>query len=251
MGGQVTRSAEEAFQHGYYQRYYRERPWRRRGDRPALFRSILRVLKPWFGGRLLDVGCGEGQFLRRSARHFDASGVDVSIEGVEQARLASGLATISVATASELPFPDGSFAVVTCFDVLEHLGRPEAALAEAHRVLEPGGVIVLSTPNPSSLGRRLKGRRSFIYRDQTHVSVKRIEAWRELLATAGFEVLRDGTDTLWDSPYVPYVPNALQWIVFVGLSQLMWAVSPVYPWRIGENYVCFARKRPATSGGAS
>ena len=232
-----------SFQRGYYERQYRARLWRRRGDRPLLYRSLLRQLRPWFGGRLLDVGCGEGNFLRRASRRFETHGVDISVEGVELARQVSGLDTVLVASAVELPFPDEFFAVVTCLDVLEHLEQPEAALREFARVLQPQGALVISTPNPLSLGHRVKGRGSFIYRDATHISVMPIGDWRSLLRTAGFDLVRDGTDTLWDTPYTRRVPTRAQWLLFIGLAQLMWAVRPMYPWGLGENYVCLARKR--------
>jgi SAM-dependent methyltransferase len=208
-----------------------------------LYRSLLRQLRPWLGGRLLDVGCGEGQFLRRASRRFEAHGVDISVEGVEHARRATGLATVHLASAVELPFADGFFSVVVCLDVVEHLEQPDAALTEFARVLEPGGALVISTPNPASLGHRMKGSRSHIHRDATHVSVRSMADWRPSLATAGFDVLRDGTDTLWDTPYFERIPAWAQWPLFIGLAQLMWAMRPMYPWPLGENYVCLAQKR--------
>jgi SAM-dependent methyltransferase len=233
---------EDRFEDGYYERQYGVRRWRRRGDRPLLFRSLLRQLRPWSGGRLVDVGCGEGQFLRRASPRFEAHGVDISVEGVQLARSVTGLETIQVASALELPFPDGFSSVVTCLDVLEHLDQPDAALREFARVLQPGGALVMSTPNPASLGHRLKGEQSHIYRDKTHISVRPAGAWRASLEESGFAVVRDGTDTLWDAPYVRRVPVRLQWLFFIGLAQLMWAARPMFPWRLGENYVCLARK---------
>ena len=242
MTGAGTSAREDSFEHGYYERQYGARRWRKRGDRPLLFRSLLRQLRPWYGGRLVDVGCGEGQFLRRASRRFEAHGVDISVEGVELARSATGLDTIQVASAVELPFPDEFTSVVTCLDVLEHLEHPEVALREFARVLRPGGALVISTPNPASLGHRIKGKQSHIYRDRTHISVQPAAAWRDSLRTSGFEVVHDGTDTLWDTPYFRRFPARIQWVVFVALAQLMWAARPMYPWSLGENYVCLARK---------
>ena len=88
----------------------------------------------------------------------------------------------------------------------------------------------------------MKRNESFIYKDPTHVSVKPIADWRRMLHDAGFRVIRDGTDTLWDAPYVSRVPTALQWPLFAGVAQLMWMVHVTFPWPWGENYVCFARK---------
>ena len=103
--------------------------------------------------------------------------------------------------------------------------------------------LALSTPNPQSLGARIKGSESSLYRDSTHISVREIAAWRESIARAGFEAVDDGTDTLWDPPYLPIVPRKLQWAAFLALSHTMWLLRFTYPWHLGENYVCIARKR--------
>lgn len=234
---------DSLFQRGYYGRQYSARWWRNRGSRPLLFRSLLRTIRRRVGsGRLLDVGCGEGAWLSYAATRFEAFGVDISAEGVEAAQERTGLSTIVCASATALPHADSAFDVVTALDVVEHIEDPALLLAEARRVLVPGGLLVLSTPNPSSLGSRLKGRDSFIYRDPTHVSVLPAAEWRELVTTSGFVVDREGTDTLWDVPYVRRVPRVLQWLVFVGLSQAAWALAPMFRWSLGENYWCIAHR---------
>jgi SAM-dependent methyltransferase len=230
------------FDHEYYARLYRHRRWRHRGDRPTLYRSIIRLLRSSGGSRLLDVGCGEGQLLRRAQKHFDVHGVDVSEAGVAAARAALGREVAQVASAAQLPFADGAFDVVTCLDVLEHIDDPLVVLREIHRVLADGGAFLFSTPNPTSLGHRLKGKQSFIYRDDSHVSVLPPAQWRAVVAVAGFTVVSDGTDTLWDAPYVRWLPAQAQRVFFLLLAHSMWAVRPFYPWSLGENYVCLCRK---------
>jgi 2-polyprenyl-3-methyl-5-hydroxy-6-metoxy-1,4-benzoquinol methylase len=231
------------FDRDYYSRIYRHRRWRHRGDHPTLYRSIIRLLRSsGSGARLLDVGCGEGQLLRRAQKYFDVHGVDVSEAGVEAARDALGRDVAEVASATALPFADGAFDVVTCLDVLEHIDDPLVPLREISRVLAHGGTFLFSTPNPSSLGHRLKGERSFIYRDDSHVSVLPPAQWRATVAAAGFTVVSDGTDTLWDVPYVRWVPTQVQRVFFLLLAHAMWAVRPFYPWSLGENYVCLCRK---------
>jgi SAM-dependent methyltransferase len=214
--------------------------WRRPGDRPVVFETVLRKLRKMTGGRLLDVGCGQGHFMRRAARHYDVYGIDISPARVERARSQSGLQTAEVGSATSLAFPDAHFDVVCALDVVEHLETPEQFFAEAARVLRPGGILLFSTPNPDSLGHRLKGDASFMYTDPTHVSLLERADWRRRLVAAGFAVVRDGTDVPWDPPYVKFVSARAQRYVFLALAQLLFLFDVIFPWRFGENYWCLA-----------
>lgn len=95
------------------------------------------------GTRLLDIGTGTGVVAAAAARQLGASviGVDFSETMLAEARRSVRGVDFRTASADALPFDDGSFDAVVANVVLHHLGRPEAALAEAHRVLLPGGRI--------------------------------------------------------------------------------------------------------------
>ncbi len=98
------------------------------------------------GARALDVGCGVGQVVARLAEAgFDAWGVDVSEPNISRARKFSEQCQLY--DGRKLPFPDRHFASVGALNVLEHVEEPEAFIAELVRVTEPGGRIVLSSPN--------------------------------------------------------------------------------------------------------
>jgi SAM-dependent methyltransferase len=96
--------------------------------------------------RLLDAGCGTGGNLVRLAERGRALGVDVSVDALSLARTRG----VDVARASllALPFPDGAFDVVTCFDVLYHrwVADDLAATRELVRVLRPGGLLLVRVP---------------------------------------------------------------------------------------------------------
>jgi SAM-dependent methyltransferase len=141
-----------------------------------------------------------------------------------------------------LPFADGSLNAVCCFDVLEHLARPEECLAEVFRTLGPGGMFFMSVPNPASWGAHRKGQESFIYRDPTHCSIRAPQAWQAALAAAGLHQVWAGTDGLWDPPYLRHIPSAIQWPIFVGATQIAWLLAPGFPWQHGENFTWLGRR---------
>ena len=100
-------------------------------------------------GPLLDAGCGTGGFLAwlASLGVSPLAGVDPSAEAVERARAQAPAADVQVAELAALPFPDASFAVVTCNDVLQHVDEHDVArsLSELRRVLRSDGALLVRT----------------------------------------------------------------------------------------------------------
>ncbi len=96
--------------------------------------------------RILDVGCGIGTYVRKF-RQFsgDVHGVDVDPERV--ARASEDLPNIQVAPAEHLPYPDRSFDFVFLHEVIEHVTDDRQAVAEAVRVTDRGGHVVVFAPN--------------------------------------------------------------------------------------------------------
>jgi len=101
---------------------------------------------------LLDVGCNVGALLsdwHRRRPELRLAGVEVNAEALASAKRDLSFADLQCAGAEALPFADGSFECVTCTEVVEHV-PPElraAAFREIHRVLRPGGRLVLTTPH--------------------------------------------------------------------------------------------------------
>jgi methionine biosynthesis protein MetW len=100
------------------------------------------------GRKALDVGCGDGARYgaRVHASGVEVHGVDISEVAVESAR-ARGVNARVASLADPLPYPDASFDVVICLEVLEHLVDPAVVAREIARVLKPGGFALLSVPN--------------------------------------------------------------------------------------------------------
>lgn len=110
----------------------------------AKYTNALRPARP--GARALDVGCGVGQVIGRlAADGIEAHGVEISEPNLARAIKLSPHARIY--DGRRLPYPDAHFATVGTLNVLEHVDEPEAFLAELVRVAEPGGRVVVSSPN--------------------------------------------------------------------------------------------------------
>jgi SAM-dependent methyltransferase len=102
------------------------------------------------GARVLDLGCGAGYGTAELAgRGRTAMGIDLAPEAIDHARSAYPLANISFVPASvtAVPFRDGSFDLITAFEVIEHLDNWRALLSEGRRLLHPNGFFLVSTPN--------------------------------------------------------------------------------------------------------
>jgi SAM-dependent methyltransferase len=100
--------------------------------------------------RLLDLGCGTGYslvWLRDRFKFAEVYGVDLSPHAAAFWH-ARALDTVTLATADKLPFPNNSFDLVTCFDVIYQLNdeRASDAVSEMHRVLKPGGLLFIREP---------------------------------------------------------------------------------------------------------
>lgn len=160
------------------------------------FRRALAWVPPG-PGRMLEVGCGAGRFLRTIGRRrpgWELHGCDLSAVSLRAGRSFPEPVEYVLADAHNLPYRDASFDFVLMVDVLEHLPRPEQALAEAFRVLRPGGRFHLLVPcegQPLTLywltdrlkvGADLKERHGGHIQRFTHADILR------LLRGAGFRV---------------------------------------------------------------
>lgn len=114
--------------------------------------GLSRIVRKWIRAqdRLLDVGCGDAWYTARFAdTGATVTGIDVSERAIGFAKIICPKATFVVGSADHLPFPDGSFDVVTCIQVIEHLTEEtgQNALQEFRRVLRPGGLMIISVPS--------------------------------------------------------------------------------------------------------
>ncbi len=161
--------------------------------------SSHHILKGWLGtrtaARVLDLGCSDGRFAEDlQAMGHHVTGVDLQahdgvtdrVEHFVQADLDQGLP-------SDL---DGPFEIVLAADVLEHVRRPDQLLQQIHKVLAPGGSVLVSVPNFGhwyprlrvALGRFDYDRRGIL--DSDHVRFFTKKSFERLALASGFTILR-------------------------------------------------------------
>jgi 2-polyprenyl-3-methyl-5-hydroxy-6-metoxy-1,4-benzoquinol methylase len=166
------------------------------GERHVRF--FLSGLAP--GARVLDVGCGRGVLLSEIARRgFEAHGVERSEEA---ARGADPRARIHIAPSlADAALPASSFDEVIVWHVLEHLRDPRATLAEIHRVLRPGGTLIVAVPNFSSAQARWAGAAWFHLDLPRHLHHFPVAALRGLLEESGFRCAATHHFSLRQNPF--------------------------------------------------
>jgi len=196
-------------------------------------------------GRVLEIGCGLGHLLDWLNPTYQVFGTDINLWALSQARRNVPQGSFLMADAEDLGvFRDDTFRILIAKHVVEHLPKPESALAEMSRVLSPGGILLLATPNLDSMMRGVKKEDWIGYKDKTHISLKPPAIWLELLIEQGLRPFRVFSDGFWDAPYFPAVPAAIQKLFFGapgGLQAILgWSIIPL---RMGESMIVLAKKR--------
>ena len=177
----------------FYQKYLPE-------EGPSI-ESWEKMMKPVFhraadllkqyrrNGRLLDVGTGFGFFpVEMKKRGWEAAGVEISQKAMDYARDVLGL-TILPGPLEKAGFPDNDFDAVTAFYVVEHLSHPMAFLRECHRILKPGGLLLLRYPHTTPIKNLLHffGIKNRLYDLPAHLSDFSPKMIQECLERVGFD----------------------------------------------------------------
>ncbi len=198
------------------------------GAREADYR-LRRLLEFVKSGRLLDLGCGRGDFLVAANRHFDVQGVDIA---PRLRPIASGLRVFK-GQLEEAVFRDQSFDVVSAVEVIEHLFDPRRTFREISRVMKPRGFLLLQTGDADSLRARLNLGTWTYLQPPIHLNVFSRHGLSRLATHFGFSQIKlwsfgrapqriPGRVDLWKSERLRPV---LDWTALLGL------IGPMYLWQ--------------------
>lgn len=138
-------------------------------------------------GRALDIGCGNGRFIRNmNAIGWNCEGVEFSLTAVNVCRQA-GLKVFH-GDLHQAGYESASFDLVTARHLIEHVPDPDALVAEISRILKPGGQVAIETPNNCSWGRKLFGKRWFANEVPRHLVLFNTASLTLLLSQHGFRL---------------------------------------------------------------
>ncbi len=138
-------------------------------------------------GRVLEVGCGLGHLVGWLTDRYQVFGTDINASALVQARSYVPRGHFVLMSAEDLrPFLDGLFQIVIAKHIVEHLPNPERAIMEMSRILAPGGLLLMATPNLNSPMRARKKEQWIGYKDPTHISLKHPQEWLGYLQKNGF-----------------------------------------------------------------
>lgn len=154
------------------------------------FRRLLRELESrgLTGGRLLEVGCAYGFFLDEARGRFETrDGTEFSEAAAERAREVADRVYLG---GLERLGAEDRYRVAACIHVIEHVYDPVAFLTRLRGHLEPGGWLVLATPDMGGFWRPLLGRRWPFYKMPEHVSYFDAASLRRLLEAGGYRDVR-------------------------------------------------------------
>ena len=165
------------------------------------------------GGRILDVGCGRGVTLQSLAGDgFETHGFEVSDDAIEG--LDNRIQTRVGASLSDVRYSANFFDEVIVWHVLEHVPEPAATLREIHRILKPGGIVVVAVPNFSSLQARFFGPAWFHLDPPRHLFHFPLVGLKQMLESCGFDYRSEHHFSLRQNPFgwIQSFQNLLPWL---------------------------------------
>lgn len=193
--------------------------------------------------RLLDLGCGIGHLIKKAEQHYESFGIDISKWAVDYCNTTLKTGKAIQGDIKNLSFPNDYFDIVCAFDVLEHIDKKDLPLciSEIKRCLKKDGILVITTPNLTSLLVKTKKTKWHGFTDKTHVSLLKPKEWEKLLDDGGIHVKSVYGSGLWDVPFIPVIPNVIQKYLFAAPWILLFALGVKFPLKMSDTLVIVAK----------
>lgn len=139
-------------------------------------------------GRLLDIGCATGIFLKTASSFYDCTGLDISRYAIEFAVNNYGVNAVC-GTIFDVDFGSQLFDMITMWDVIEHVRDPNKYVEKVSRLIQPNGLLVLSTGNVESLMFKLQKKNWHLLIPPLHLFYFSPKTIRKLLECHGFRII--------------------------------------------------------------
>lgn len=178
----VTAGRHQAFDAAYFE----EAAVTKSPEAAQAYATLLQLARR---STVADIGCAKGSIVAelQRATTWRMIGLDVSLAALKEVPPGTPLCC---ASADQLPLGTGTLDGALFLDVIEHLESPLAALTELHRVVKPGGMLVVTTPNAGSALRPMLGRRWHGLEDDTHLYFFTAFSLTHLMAKSGWQPCR-------------------------------------------------------------
>jgi 2-polyprenyl-3-methyl-5-hydroxy-6-metoxy-1,4-benzoquinol methylase len=163
-----------------------------------LYLTEVRSYSGLRSGRLLEVGCGDGDFLvSAEAEGWQVTGVEYSASACEKARARLRYGEVQCGELHQARLPADHFDLCVLSDVIEHVRDPLLFLQEIHRVLKPGGILMIATPSIDSWSAKLLKEKwmefkaeHLTYFDRQTIQTALVKSgFRDILVQAGWKIL--------------------------------------------------------------
>lgn len=185
---------QDGEEHPYYRNYLRERTERKKSYDKQYHRRLQLIEKYRRGkGKLLDIGCGGGFFLKTAEeRGWDPHGIDVVPGFVKFARDELQLKNVHCSSLEQSQYEKHFFDAIVLWDLIEHLPHPSAFLKMINTLLRPGGFLVIWTPNANNAAWLKEN--WYGYQPLQHLYFYSPKTLNQTLETTGFHTVYKNTN---------------------------------------------------------
>ncbi len=169
---------------------------------------ILKAIKPFINGNILDVGCGDGFFSSVMADMDTAEvvyGLDISNKAIDIAKRQHSNIEFRTGFITKLPYDSNCFDTVTAIEVIEHILDIQKMFEELNRVLKNNGILIITTTDFNLLKKLIISFffDKYFYPTNPHIRFFTKRTLRELLIRYGFEIIK----YVWNGSYFGTMPK--------------------------------------------